>query len=154
MQYPPPASSGEGRHRANRGRMSNKGVSIEVGYEIPMRPKTLKGSDQRTLLSYLNLDDSALQTDRRGVGTVVGAQFGEDVPDLTLDRFFADRKLRRNLFIGISFRNQAQDTHFCRSQGVIGGMFGKLHGGLRGKCLFPGMDAPDRLQEFLVQAIF
>ena len=91
--------------------MSNKGVSSEIQVtRSQFDPKPSKGPSRITLLSYLNLDDSALQTDHRGVGTVVGAQFGEDVPDLALDRFFADRKLRGNLFIGIPFRNQAQDT--------------------------------------------
>jgi len=105
-------------------------------------------------LSELKLDDSALQTDHRGVGSVVGAQFGEDVSDLALDGFFADRELRGNLFVSIPFGNQTQDTDFRWGQGVIGGMFGDLVGGLRGQCLFPGMDGADCLQQFLVQAIF
>ena len=61
--------------------------------------------------------------------------------DLALDGFFADRELRGNLFVGIPFGNQPQHTHFCRGQRVIGGMLGKLVGGLGGKRLFPGMNA-------------
>jgi hypothetical protein len=65
-------------------------------------------------LSELKLDDSALQTDHGGVGSVVGAQLEEDVSDLALDGFFADGELRGNLFVGIPFGNQPQHTHFCR----------------------------------------
>jgi hypothetical protein len=32
-------------------------------------------------------------------------------------------------------------------------MFGELEGCLRGHCLLPGMDSPDRIEQFLVQAI-
>jgi hypothetical protein len=65
-----------------------------------------------------------------GMGSVVGAQFGEDVPDLALDGFFADRELRCNLFVCIAFGNQTQPTDFCWGKGIVGGMLGKLVGGL------------------------
>jgi hypothetical protein len=58
-------------------------------------------------LSELKLDDSALQPKHRGVSSVVGAQFGEDVSDLAFGGFFAAGELRGNLFIGIPFGNQA-----------------------------------------------
>ena len=48
------------------------------------------------LSSELEFDDPAFEPDRHGVGTIIGAQFGEDVPDLTLHRVFAGRELRRN----------------------------------------------------------
>ena len=73
---------------------------------------------------------------------------------MALDGFFADRELRRNLFVGIPFGNQPQYADFRRGQRVIGGMLGELVGGLSGKGLFPGMDGTDRFQQFLVQAIF
>ena len=104
-----------------------------------------------TLLSELKFEDSALQTYHRGVGSVVGAQFGEDVSDLAFDGFFTDRKLRCNLLIGIPFGNQAQDAHFCWGQRVIGGMLRKLKGHLWRNRLFPGMYRPNRFQQFLVQ---
>jgi hypothetical protein len=97
--------------------------------------------------SESNLDDSALQTDQCGVGSVVGAQFGEDVPDLALDGFFADGELRGNLLVGIPFGNQPQDTDLRRCQRVIRGMLGKLAAGLGGKTLFPGMDGTNRFQQ-------
>src|SRR5271154_5271640 len=95
-----------------------------------------------TLLSELKFDDSALQTYHRGVGSVVGAQFGEDVSDLAFDGFFTDGKLSGNLLIGISFGNQAQDAHFCRAQRIIRGMLRELKGHLWRKRLFPGVYRP------------
>ena len=76
MQYLPPASSTEGRRQANRGRMSKRAVSIEVQVSgFSTKPETLKGPRKPLFLGKLELDDSALQTDHGGVGTVVGAQF-------------------------------------------------------------------------------
>jgi hypothetical protein len=73
IQYLPPASSAEGRHRANRGRTSRRAVSIEVWVtRFPTRPETLKRPAQTTLLAKLELDDSALQADHGGMGSVVG----------------------------------------------------------------------------------
>ena len=94
---------------------------------------------RNTLSSELKFDNSALQTYHRGVGSVVGTQFGEDVSDLTLDGFLADRELRGNRFVGISLGNQTQDADFSCGQRVIGGMLGELEGGLRGKCLSSGV---------------
>ena len=88
------------------------------------------------------------------MGSVVGAQFGEDVSDLALYGFFADGELHGNLFVGIPFGDQPQHTHFCRGQRVIGGMLGKLVGNLGGERPFPGMYTTDGLQQLLVQAIF
>jgi hypothetical protein len=64
---------------------------MRSGYEILGWPETPKGSDPTPLSRYLQLDDSALERDHRCVGTVIGVQFGEDVTDLALDCFFADR---------------------------------------------------------------
>jgi hypothetical protein len=49
---------------------------------------------RNTLSSKLKLDDSALDADHGGMRSVVGTQFGKDAPDLSLNGFFADRKLR------------------------------------------------------------
>src|SRR6202045_5442214 len=129
--------------------MWRKVVAKQVEHRIsPRQPKAPKGGRENTLLSELKLDDSALQTDHRGVSSVVGAQFGEDVSDLALDGFFTDGELRGNLFVGLPFANQTQDAHFSRGQRVIGGMLGKLVGSLRGKPFFPRMHRPDRFQKF------
>ena len=88
------------------------------------------------------------------MGSVVGSQFGEDVPHSTLDGFFADRELIGNLLVGVAGGNQTQDRDFPRGQGVIGGMLGKLEGDFRGDRLFAGMDGANRLQKFLMQEIF
>ena len=70
-----------------------------------MRTESPKGVVQITLSSELKFDNSALQTYHRGVGSVVGAQFGEDVSNPALDRFFGDRQLIRDLLIRISGGN-------------------------------------------------
>jgi hypothetical protein len=69
-------------------------------------------------LGELKLNNSALQTDHGGMGSVVGAQFGEDVPDLALDGVFSDRQLNRNLFVtlrAISF----SCLSFCATSDVV-----------------------------------
>ena len=88
------------------------------------------------LSSESEFDDPAFEPDHRGVGAIVGAQLGKDAPDLTLDGVFGDRELRGNLFIGIALGDQAQDAHFRRRQGLIGGMLGELERDLRGKASF------------------
>jgi len=106
---------------------------------------------QTTLLSKLKLDNSALHADHGGVSSVVGAQFGKDVPDLALDGLFADGELRGNLFVGIPLGDQTQDAHLCRGQRIFGGMLRKLKRHLRGDGLSPGMHGPNRIQQFLMQ---
>src|SRR6266403_3279371 len=117
---------------------------------FPTRTGSPKGLVRITLTSALTCDASALQTYQRGVGSVVGAQFGEDVSDLAFDGFFTDRKMRGNLFIGIPFGTQAQAAHFCRGQRVIRGMLRKLKGHLWRNRPFAGMYRPNRFQQFLV----
>jgi hypothetical protein len=68
-----------------------------------------------SLFRVLEFDDSALQPYHGGVGSVVGAQFGEDVLDSAFDGFFRDRELIGNLFVGISGGNQTQDGDFPRA---------------------------------------
>src|SRR5712664_4280385 len=139
-QYLTPGSSTAGRRRATYGRRSNRAVSIEVEVtRCPAQPESLKRTAENTLSGKLELDDSAFQADHGGMRSVVGPQFGQDVSDLALDGFFADRKLGSNLFVGIPFGNQAQDTDFRRGQRVICGMLGELHGGLSGKRPFPSV---------------
>src|SRR5260370_41460342 len=61
----------------------------------------------RTPLSRgLKVDDSAFQSDSNGVSPIVGAQFGKDVLDVSLHGFFRNGKLRGDLFVRISARNQ------------------------------------------------
>ena len=92
-------------------------VSRLGNYECERKPQS---GDQGTLLSEprlseLGFDDAALHANRGGMGSVVSAQFGEDVLDSALDGFFGDRELIRNLFIRIPRRNQAQHTDFTGS---------------------------------------
>ena len=78
----------------------------------------------------LQLDDSSLQSDHRGVGSIVGAQFRKDVLDSTLDGFLGDRELIRNLLVRIAGRDQSQHGDFRRRQGIIGRMLGDFVRGL------------------------
>lgn len=55
----------------------------------------------------LQLDDSSFQADRCGVGSIIGAQFGKDGLDSTLDGLLGDLELIRDLLIGISGCDQA-----------------------------------------------
>ena len=87
-------------------------------------------SAARHSFESLGLDDSALHPDHRGVGSIVRPQFGEDVLDSSLDGFFRDPELRRNLFVGVPGRDQTEDLDFSRSQGLICGVLGKLVRGL------------------------
>ena len=56
----------------------------------------------------LQPDDSPLQPDHRGVGSIIGAQLGEDGLDSALDGLLGDRKLIRNLLVRIAGRDQSQ----------------------------------------------
>jgi hypothetical protein len=104
--------------------------------------------------SELDFDDPALNPDHGGVGSIICTQLGEDVPDVALHRIFGGRQQRRNFFVAIAVGNQAQNAHFQGGQGVFSGMLGKLERDFRGKVLSPGVYGPDRIQQFLVQAIF
>jgi len=95
----------------------------------------------------------ALESDHGGVGSVLGAQFGEDVPDLALHRVLAGRELRRDLFVGIPLGNETQDTDFRRGQRIVGGMFGELEGDLGGHGFFTGLHGSNGGEEFLVQTV-
>lgn len=48
------------------------------------------------------LNHTARNANHRSLSSVVGTQLGEDITDLSLDRFFADGKLRRNLLVGFT----------------------------------------------------
>jgi hypothetical protein len=48
-----------------------------------------------------DLDYSALQTYHRGMGSIFGAQLGENIFDSALYGLFSDRELCSNLFVGI-----------------------------------------------------
>src|SRR6267142_6031593 len=100
--------------------MWRKVVAKQVEHRISQRQsKNPKRHARKTLLSELKFDNSALQTDHGRVRSIVGAQFRENVPDLALDSFFADRELRRNLFVSIPFGNQTQHSDFRRRERVI-----------------------------------
>ena len=84
----------------------------------------------------LKLDNSSLQPDHCRMGSVAGAQFGEDVLDSPLDGLLGDRELIRDLLIGISGCDQAQHVDFCRRQRIIRRMLGDFVRGFGRKSLF------------------
>jgi hypothetical protein len=52
--------------------------------------------------AYLEVDDSALQTDGDGMGPIIRAKFGKYVLDVALYGFFGDGELTGDHFIGVS----------------------------------------------------
>ena len=50
----------------------------------------------------LQVDDSALQSYRHSVCSVIGAEFGEDVADVTFHGLFRDGELGGNLLVGVA----------------------------------------------------
>src|SRR6185437_3183439 len=94
----------------------------------------------------LQVDDSSLQADHSGVGSIVSTQFRKNALDPTLDRFLRDGELIRNLLVRIPGCYEAQDKDFGRRQGVIRRVLGDLVRGFRGKGLLSSMDGADRLQ--------
>ena len=57
-----------------------------VGHPRMSRPASLV----RGISCPLQIDDSASDADRDGMGTVIGLQFGEDTPHVALDGFFGE----------------------------------------------------------------
>jgi len=64
------------------------------------------------------------------MSAVVGTQLGEDITDLSLDRLFADGKLRRNLLVGFTVRDQTKHSQLGRRQRVVGSMLSDFDGSL------------------------
>jgi hypothetical protein len=86
------------------------------------------------------------QTYHRGMGSVVSAQFGQNVSDLAFNGFFADQQLISNRFVSISLCDQTQNADFSCRQSVIGGVLGQLEGGLRGKRPLPCVHGANRFE--------
>lgn len=78
-----------GKPRANVEKSRCKtAISYSTG-EAAVIPKKVGANHSFEVLKPLELNDSPFQPDHRGVGSVVCAQFREDIPDLALDGFFA-----------------------------------------------------------------
>jgi hypothetical protein len=60
----------------------------------------------------LELDDSALQANGDGVGSVVCAEFREDILDVAFYSFLSDPELICNQFVCIPCRNQPENFDF------------------------------------------
>src|SRR5205814_7081090 len=113
-----------------------------------------EGVRSRTFGGLLQLDNSALKTDCDCMRTVAGAELGKYVCHVSLDGRFSDRKLIRNLLIGVPAGYQPKDFDFAGCQFVIGSMFGKLRGDFRRNAFFPSMDAPNGFEQFPMYVSF
>jgi len=60
----------------------------------------------------LQIDNSALQPDSDGVGSVVRTKFREDVLDVSLNGFLGDRQLIGDQFVGVSGGNGSKNFDF------------------------------------------
>ena len=67
----------------------------------------------------LQLDDSSLQADHGGMGSIIRAQFGKDVLDSALHGFLSDRELIRNLLVRFASCDQSQHGDFSRCKCII-----------------------------------
>jgi hypothetical protein len=61
----------------------------------------------------MQLNNSALQANRNGVGPIVSAELGEYVCDVPLDGRVADREPIGDLLVGIPGGNQTQYIDFA-----------------------------------------
>src|SRR5208337_1524560 len=66
----------------------------------------------------LQLDDASFQGDRRGVGSVLGAQLGKNASDPALDRLLGGGELIRNFLVGVPCSYQPQHVDFRRCQTI------------------------------------
>src|SRR6266478_9296464 len=120
-------------------KVENSRRTIPQGYGLTAPRRDPQKGDSKDSFGRSELDDPALESDHGGVGSILGTQFGEDVPDLALHRVLAGRELRRNLFVVIPLGDEPQDTDFRRGQRIVGGMFGELEGDLGGHGFSTGL---------------
>ena len=102
----------------------------------------------------LQLDDPSLHANHGCVGSIVGAQLGKDGLDSTLNRFFSNGKLIRDLLVGVARGDQSQHSDFRRRQRIIRGMLGDFVRGFGRKRFFSAMNGSDRFYQFLVKRGF
>ena len=76
------------------------------------------------------------------MGSIVGAQFRKDALDSTLDGFFRDGELIRNLLVRIAGCDQPQHGDLCRGEGVIRRMLRDFVRGLGRKGSFFRLGLP------------
>src|SRR5271170_2408348 len=125
-------------------KLENSRRTTPQGYALTAPRGNTQKADSRDTFERSELDDPALEPNHGGVGSVLGAQFGEDVPDLALHGVLTGRDLRRDLFVGIPAGDETQDTDFRRGQRVVGGMFGEPEGDLSGQGFFPSLHGSNR----------
>src|SRR5580658_6332436 len=101
---------------------------------------------------YLQLYDSALQTDCDRVGSVVCTKLVKNACDVAFHGLFRDRKLCGDLFVRVSPCDQAKDVHFARCQLILAGMLGQLGCDFGRYPLLSGVDGADGLHQIGMHA--
>src|SRR5262249_20105176 len=108
-------------------------------------------AEEGLLRLRLVLDNSPPQSDHRRVGSIVGSQFGQNILDTALNRFFRDREPRCNLFVGIPGGDQFENINLGWCERLVPGVLGELIGSFGGKGRPARMDSADRVQQLFVQ---
>src|SRR5262249_1883319 len=99
----------------------------------------------------LQVDNAALQSDGDSVRSIIRAKLGENAPDVTLDGFFSEGKLRTNRFVRVSLRHEVQDIHLAWRQRIVSRVLRDLSGNLRGYAFVARVDRANGLQQLLAQ---
>jgi len=71
---------------------------------------------------YSEVDDSAFQGNHRGMRSIMGTEFGENILNAAFDRIFRDGKLGGDLLIRISSRYQSKYFNLSGRQRVLQGV--------------------------------
>ena len=98
---------------------------------------------------YSEVDDSAFQGNHRGMRSIIGTEFGENILNAAFDRIFRDGKLGGDLLIRISSRYQSKYFNLSGRRRVLPSVFGERIGGVSGEGPFARMNCPDRGEQFL-----
>src|SRR5579864_1288257 len=85
----------------------------DTAFEVPSHPEAVPA------LAGLQMDNSA--PDGRGdrMGTIIGTQFAEDVPQMNFDRFLCDKQLLRDIPVPVAGGYMAQNLDFAFTQGFF-----------------------------------
>src|SRR5271169_5085336 len=89
-----------------------KNPSDQIVRELPRGRNASKSEPAILLLGEVQFDYAALQADRNGVGSIVGAELGQYICYVALDGRFADRELIGNLLVSVTAGNQSQNVDF------------------------------------------
>jgi hypothetical protein len=69
-----------------------------------------------------HFEETAMQSDRDGVSSVVCFELGQNVPDMSFNSVLADIQAVCHNFVRAALRYEFQDFYFPSRQGLIGGV--------------------------------